>query len=97
MDNKIAYIKKGALLDIKISEGFVQQIQGVYDYLTKDLTKEEASIISTKIREKKPLDQREAALVTLSALVANIYEEAKASDNIYYKDLIDVVSETGIE
>lgn len=89
MDNttKIPYLKQDALVSVQIGSGFLQQLSSVYAYLTEGMTKEQADAISSKLQEKKPLELKEGAIVTMSILIKRIYDDAKEKDQLVYKDL----------
>lgn len=89
MDNttKIPYLKQDAIVSVQIGAGFLQQLSSVYAYLTEGMTKEQADLISSKLQEKKPLELKEGAIVTMSILIKNIYDDAKEKDQLVYKDL----------
>jgi hypothetical protein len=88
MDNaKIPYLKKDAIVSVQIGSGFLEQLSTVYAYLTEGITKEQADSISNKLKEKKPLELKEGAIVTLSMLINKVYEQAKETDQLVYKDI----------
>lgn len=89
MDNttKIPYLKQDAIVSVQIGSGFLQQLSSVYAYLTEGMTKEQADAISSKLQEKKPLELKEGAIVTMSILIKKIYDDAKEKDQLVYKDL----------
>jgi len=89
MDNttKIPYLKQDAIVSVQIGSGFLQQLSSVYAYLTEGMTKEQADAISSKLQEKKPLELKEGAIVTMSILIKRIYDDAKEKDQLVYKDL----------
>lgn len=89
MDNttKIPYLKQDAIVSVQIGSGFLQQLSSVYAYLTEGMTKEQADAISSKLQEKKPLELKEGAIVTMSILIKKVYDDAKEKDQLVYKDL----------
>jgi hypothetical protein len=93
MNNKIPFIKADAVIDLKLGSAMIKQLESLLDYLSTNLTKTDADTITTKIKEKKPLEQKEAALVTISTLIAGIYDQAKLVDAIEYKDSEDAFTD----
>ncbi len=86
---QIPYIKKDALIDIKLGSAFIGELQDILLFLTKDLKSED---IRNKVQDKQQLTEQEQGVITLSRLMTHIMQIAKTNDLIEYKNLEDTIT-----
>ena len=64
-ENLIPYLKKDAIVPIKIGTGFLQQLSGIIPILLEGKTQEDVAKIESLINDKKELEPWMSGIATL--------------------------------
>lgn len=93
----IPFLKKDAIVTIKIGTGFLQQIGGIIPILLEGKTQEDVAKIETLISEKKELEPWMSAVATLQVLIRTTFEEADKEGLVefrpYDESFVDIIKQ----
>lgn len=87
------FLKKDAIVDIKISTGYLEQVGAIIPVLLDGRTQEDVAQIETLIKEKKPLEPWMAAIATLQVLIRTVFEEGDKQGFVEYRDAQEALKE----
>lgn len=84
---KVPHLRSSAVVNLSLGTVFIGNIQGSLHYMTESMTAEDKEQFTARVESGQPLDGRDLVIYTLSALSMNIFQEARQTDQIEYKDL----------
>jgi hypothetical protein len=87
------FLKKDAIVTIKIGTGYLQQIASIITLLVEGKTQEDLKNIEEKIKNKEELEPWMAAIATLQVLIRTVFEEADKEGLVEYKNLEESLKE----
>ena len=87
------FLKKDAIVNIKIGTGYLQQVAGIISFLVEGKTQEDLKNIEEKIKNKTELEPWMAAVATLQVLIRTVFEEADKEGLVEYKNLEESLKE----
>ena len=87
------FLKKDAIVSIKIGTGYLQQIASIITFLVEGKTQEDLKNIEEKIKNKEELEPWMAAIATLQVLIRTVFEEADKEGLVEYKNIEDGLKE----
>jgi hypothetical protein len=87
------YLKKEAIVNVKLGTGFVQQLGAIIPILIEGKTQEDVSKIEQLIKDKQPLEPWMGAIATIQVLIRTVFEEADKEGMVDYRPMEDMLSE----
>jgi hypothetical protein len=87
------FLKKDAIVEIKISTGYLEQVGAIIPLLLEGRTQEDVSQIENLIKEKKPLEPWMAAIATLQVLIRTVFEEGDKQGFVEYRNAEEALKE----
>lgn len=87
------YLKKDAIVSIKIGTGFLEQMAAIIPILLDGKSQEDVSKIEKLVQDKQPLEPWMSAIGTIQVLIRTVFEEADKEGFVEYKPLEDFVKE----
>jgi hypothetical protein len=88
------YLKKDAIVPIKIGTGFLQQIGAIIPILLENKSQEDVAKIEKLIQDKQELEPWMSAIATIQILVKTVFEEADKEGMVEYRSVDDVLKES---
>lgn len=88
------YLKKDAIVPIKIGTGFLQQIGAIIPILLENKSQEDVAKIEKLIQDKQELEPWMSAIATIQILVKTVFEEADKEGMVEYRFVDDVLKES---
>lgn len=86
----VKMIKSDAIMDIKISTGFMQKLQQVLMYIIKDLTEEDLKLYKELAETKQPFTEEwMESLTVISVLLKELEVKAEEQGHTYDGDVPD--------
>lgn len=89
----VPYLKKDAIVTIKIGTGFLEQIGSIIPILLEGKSQEDVAKIEKLIQDKQELEPWMGAIGTIQVLIRTVFEEADKEGFVEYKPLEDFVKE----
>lgn len=88
------YLKKDAIVSIKIGTGFLEQVGAIIPVLLEGKSQEDVAKIEKLIQDKQPLEPWMAAIATIQVLIRTAFEEADKEGFVEYRSIEDVLKES---
>lgn len=89
----VPYLKKDAIVTIKIGTGFLEQIGSIIPILLENKSQEDVAKIEKLIQDKQQLEPWMGAIATLQVLIRTVFEEADKEGMIEYRPIEDMIKE----
>lgn len=89
----VPYLKKDAIVTIKIGTGFLEQIGSIIPILLENKSQEDVGKIEKLIQDKQQLEPWMGAIATLQVLIRTVFEEADKEGMIEYRPIEDMIKE----
>ncbi len=96
MENKetlVPFLKKDAIVPIKIGTGFVQQLGLVMTTLTENKSQKDLEEIQKRLEKQEKLEPWMLSLATIQTLIRTIYEEGEKLGMVEHRPLSGVIQE----
>lgn len=91
----VKMIKSDAIIDIKISTGFMQKLHQLLMYIVKDLTQEDLNLYKELNESKQPFTEDWMdALTVVSVLLKELEVKAEEQGFTYDSDLSEITATT---
>ncbi len=74
---KLKGLKSDTIFKIPVSGGFHSRVIEVLTFITKDMLPKDYEEVIDKVKNKKPLNEKEKCIETLAALIYTIEDEAE--------------------
>lgn len=88
------YLKKDAIVTIKIGTGFLQQIGAIIPILLEGKSQEDVAKIEKLIQDKQELEPWMGAIATIQVLIRTVFEEADKEGMVEYRAMEDMLKES---
>jgi hypothetical protein len=93
-ENLAPYLKKDAIVSIKLGTGFVQQIGAIIPILLEGKSQDDVAKIEKLIQDKQPLEPWMAAIANIQVLIRTVFEEADKEGMVEYRSVEEMLKES---
>lgn len=87
------YLKKDAIVSIKIGTGFLEQMGSIIPLLLDGKSQEDVAKIETLMKEGKPLEPWMQAIATIQVLIRTVFEEAEKEGMVEFRSLEEMIKD----
>lgn len=87
------FLKKDAIVNIKIGTGFLQQLSSCITVILQDKSEEDLKTFQEKVESSKELELWMSAVIAVQTLIRAVFEEADKNEMVEYKSIEESADE----